>query len=309
MGVRRPSKERLHDALERLSAAEAQALAAEFLAPMVRRGTVQVRIAGVVCRLKVYPVGFEGWGVFRPTSSTEARLIRPARLQERRGYLDLLPLLRMIVCLRDGDQWLSTPAHRPDARFRREGLVPIRLVEEADPFAVVLARFDGAHCWYDGPDPRRDPGTAAYLRESLARMVEPEQLSRKGLTAEERAAYALNYLPRLEAEREARRDRIEERLRGALAHAGAVLREYQERGDVYRVAYEVDGRRHVSVVSRDDLSVQVAGICLSGRDRHFDLQSMVGVLREAEDGGSAVRVGDDGIPEDVYWNVHPPGRS
>jgi hypothetical protein len=33
---------------------------------------------------------------------------------------------------------------------------------------------------------------------------------------------------------------------------------------------------------------------------------MVGVLREAEGTGETVRIGDDGLPEDVYWNVHPP---
>jgi hypothetical protein len=308
MAVRRSSREHLLGVLERLAAAEDRAFAAEFLAPMVRCGTVRVRIDGVVCRLKVRPTRFEGWGVFRSTSAAEARLIRPAMLQERRNYLDLLPLLRMIVCRRDGDDWVAIPAQRSDARFGIEGLVPLRLIDEAEPFAAVLTRFDGAQCWYDGPDPRHDPGTSAYLRESLAGMVEPDRLSRKGLTAGERAAYAMCYIPRLEAEIEARRDRTEERLRGALAHAGAVLREYQERGDVYRVAYEVDGRRHLSVVARDDLSVQVAGICLSGRDRHFDLQSLVGVMREAEDYGAAVRIGDDSLPEDVYWNVHPPGR-
>ena len=185
-------------------------------------------------------------------------------------------------------------------------MIPIHLVEEAQPFEILLTRFDGARCWYEGPDPRRDPGTAAYLRESLARMVEPGQLSRPGLTAEERAAYLLNYAPRLEAEGQARRDRVEKRLRAALAHAGAEFREYQERGDVYRVAYEVNGRRHVSVVARDDLSVQVAGICLSGQDHRFDLQSMVGVLREAEWNGAAVRVGDGGLRADLYWQVHPP---
>jgi hypothetical protein len=180
---------------------------------------------------------------------------------------------------------LGISAHRADSRFRIEGLVPIRLVEEAQHFEVLLTRFDGTQCWYDGPDPRRDPGTAAYLRESLARMVEPSQLVRPGLTAEERVAYVLNYTTRLQAELEARRDRVEERLRAALAHAGAELREYQEWGDVYRVSYDVDGRRHGSIVARDDLSVQAAGICLSGQDGDFDLQSLVGVLREARGGG------------------------
>ncbi len=47
------SKKQLHETLERLAAAEERAFACEFLAPMLRGGVVQVRIAGVVCRFKV----------------------------------------------------------------------------------------------------------------------------------------------------------------------------------------------------------------------------------------------------------------
>ena len=134
-------------------------------------------------------------------------------------------------------------------------------------------------------------------------MVEPDQLSRPGLTAEECAAYAINYAPRLQAELEACRDRVEERLRAVLAHAGAEFKNYQERGEVYRVTYEVEGCRHTLVVAQNDLSVQVAGICLSGEDDHFDLQSLVGVLREAQGSHGFVRVGRDhrGMPEEDYW--------
>jgi len=299
---------RIRETLERLAKAEEQAFAGEFLAPAIPGGVVQIRIAGVACRLKIEPDDFEGWGVFRMKSPTTAELVRPARLAERRQYLQLLPLLRLVVCARDGNRWLGLPAHRADTRFRIDGLVHVRLIEEVQLFEVIQARFDGAQCLYDGPEPGHDPGAAAYLREALVGMVEPEQLNRPGLTAEERAAYAINYAPRLQAELEARRDRVEDRLRAALTHAGAELKDYQERLDVYRVTYEVDGRRHTSVIAQNDLSVQVAGICLSGQDRRFDLHSLVGVLREAHQGDALLRVGfeNDEMPEEVYWDVHPP---
>jgi hypothetical protein len=276
-------RKRVEEALDRLAAAEERAFASEFLAPMLRGGVVQVRIAGVICRLKVHRDDFEGWGVFRAVSPSTAELVRPAALAERRRYLELLPLLRLVLCLRDQSQWLAIPAHRADARFQIEGMIPVRLIEDAQLFEVIRARFDGAQCWYDGPEPRHDPGIAAYLRDALSAMVAPDELSRPGLTAEERAAYVSNYNPRLQAAIQAARDRVEERIRGALGHAGAAFRGYQEQGDVYRVTYEVDGLSHISVVDRRDLAVQAAGICLSGEDRRFDLQSLVGVLREARE--------------------------
>ncbi len=294
----------INDVLNRLAAAEEQFVGSEFLAPMPRGGVVQVRIAGVVCRLKVRPADFEGWGVFRATSHTAAELVRSARLAERQRYLELFPLLRLILCRKDRDAWLAIPAHRGDRRFQIQGLVPVRLVEEAQLFEVIESRFDGRHCWFERLDPRRNPGTAVYLREAFRGMLPPEPLSRPGLTAEERTAYALAYTQRLELER----DRTEDRLRQALAHAGAELVGYMERDDGYRVEYEVDGQRQVSVVSRDDLSVQVAGICLNGEDARFDLQTLVGVLREADEQGGVPRVGADnqGMQEEQYWDVHPP---
>lgn len=294
----------------RLAAAEERVFAGEFLAPMLRGGVAHVRIAGVVCRLRVEPPDFKGWGVFRPQSPTAAELVRPAGLAERQQYLELLPLVRMLVCGREADAWLAVPAHQADARFRFDGLIPVRLAEEVQMFEVLLTRFDGAHCWYEGPDPRHDPATAAFLREALGRLVAPERLSRSGLTAEERAAYARHYWARVKAEEEVQRDRTEERLRVALAHAGAEFRDYRDHGDVYRVTYHVDGQRHVSAVSRRDLSVRVAGICLSGHDHRFDLNSLVGVLREAHQAGAVLQVGDAnrGMTEGDYWNVHPPQR-
>ena len=300
----------INDALNRLVEAEEKFLASEFLAPAIRGGQVQMRIAGVICRLKIQPTDFEGFGVFRPKSHAEAQLVRPARLAERQRYLELFPIVRLIVAGRQDDMWLAIPAHRGDTRFQMEGMVPVRLVEEAQLFEVIQARFDGSQFWYAGSDPRWDPAMAAYLRQALEKMVTPDKLDRPGLTAEERQAYASNYWPRYETSEEARRSREENRLRQALEHAGAELRDYVERRDVYTITYEVDGQRHVSAISKNDLSVQVAGICLSGEDQKFDLQSLVGVIREAQEGNGLVRVGhqNQGMAEEQYWQVHPRQR-
>jgi hypothetical protein len=291
----------MRDLLDRLAAAEDRFLRSEFLAPAVRGAPVRVRIAGVVCGLRAEPAGFRGWGVWRPTSHTAARLARPASLAERQRYLELFPLVRLILCRRAGDHYLAIPAHQADGRFGFHGLVPVHLVEEAQPFEVVEARFDGARCWFERSDPRRDPAVATYLRRALLDGVPAEKLCRPGLTPEERTAYALVHGP-------AERDRTEGRLRRALAHAGAELKGYLERDDCFRVEYVVDGERHVSVVDKRNLSVQVAGICLSGEDGRFDLQSLVGVLREAQEDGAILRIGADneGMDEEQYWHVHPP---
>src|SRR5438132_7981026 len=295
------------DALNRLATAEARCLASEFLAPAIRNSRIQVRIAGVICALKVQPPDFEGWGLFRPESHSEARLVRPCRLAERQRYLELFPLVRLVLAGRLNDQWLAVPAHQADTRFRVEGIIPVRLVEDAQLFEVIESRFDGSQFWYAAADPRWDPATAAFLRQALDQMVHPDQLSRPGLTHEERAAYATNYWLRCEASEEARRSREEVRLRQAVEHAGGQLKGYLERQDVYTVTYEVDGQRHVSAVSKDDLSVQVAGICLSGEDEKFDLHSLVGVIREAQGEGGFVRVGPEnqGMAEEQYWRAHP----
>src|SRR5262249_40613934 len=268
----------LNDALARLAAAEDQFLQREFLAPVVRGAPVQVRIAGIICSLEIQPADFEGWGVFRPTSHTASTVVGQGTVGERERHLESLPLVRLMLAGQGEGEWRAVAAHRADSRFRIEGMIPVRLIEEAQLFEVIETRFDGAQFWYSGPDARRDPATAAYLRQQLELLTSPDTISRPGLTAEERTAYALNYWPRYEATEGARRSREEQRLRNALEHAGAELKEFIDRPAVYTVTYEVDGQRHVSAVAKKDLSVQVAGICLGGEDQNFDLQSLVGVI-------------------------------
>lgn len=295
---------RVLDLLDRLAAAEAEFLRREFLAPLPSGGTVHVGIAGAVCRLRVEPADFRGWGVFRPTGPTAAALVRPATLAERQDYLRLFPRVRLVVGRRRGRDWLGGPAHPGNPRAPADD-VPLWLAEEVEPFDVVEARGDGRHFWFDRLDSGHDPAAAAYLRDALRAQTPPAALSRPGLTPGERAVYARTLAEHLETDRRARRGQAEGRLRDALAHAGADLHDFLERDDSYRVTYRVGGRRHVSVVRRDDLTVEVAGVCLAGADRRFDLQSLAGVLRQAV---HVLRVGRDngGIAEEQYWQIHPP---
>jgi hypothetical protein len=300
----------LRQMFDRLAAEEDGFLRRELLAPVPAGGRVRVRLAGVVCTLRVTPDDFRGWGVFRPRSLAEAELLRPATLAERRAYLDLLPRVSLLLIEpaggddNPGGVWEGLPAHAGGGRLRLDGAVPVHFVDGGERFEPIRGRFDGAVVWHDGTDPAGDPATAAALRQALAEERPPDDLTRPGLTPEQRAAYRLVFEQRREARRRAERATVEGRLRLALAHGGADLVSYAERDGGYRVTYTLDGRRYVSAVD-GRLNVQTAGICLSGHDRRFDLGSLVGVLREAE--GGAPVVGPGGISEADYRRIHPPG--
>jgi hypothetical protein len=279
----------IDDILNRLEAAENDFLQREVLAPVLPGRGVIVRIAGIVCTLRVTGKRFTGWGVLRPETLKTAKLIRPATLAETAAYLKLFPALRLIAVAREGHQWYALPASQGEKGIQLNGPVPVLLAEAGiQLFETVFARFDGHFFWYERRDNRRNPALAAYLREALDAGTATEDLRRSGLSAEERAAYGWARTLVAEAERAG----IVGRLASALAHAGGRLIAFTERDDSYTVAYLVGDERSVSTVRKSDLSVLTAGICLSGQDARFDLTSMVSVMREAS-GQPIPRYGDE----------------
>lgn len=279
----------IDDILNRLEAAENDFLQRDVLAPVLPGRGVIVRIAGIVCTLRVRGTRFTGWGVLRPQTLQTAALLRPAGLAEIAAYLGLFPALRLIVVAREGHQWYALPASTGEKGIQLNGAAPVLLAEAGiQPFETVIARFDGHFFWYERRDTRRNPALAAYLRDALDAGTPTADVRKPGLSAEERAAY--DWARTLVAEAE--RAGVVGRLAAALAHAGGRLIAFTERDDSYTVAYLVDGARSVSTVRKSDLSVLTAGICLSGQDASFDLTSMVSVMREAA-GQSIPRYGDD----------------
>ena len=202
----------IEDILNNLEAAEQAFEGSHFLAPIVGQGKVRtrvrVRIAGVICQLAItqgLTRDFHGWAVLQALSTSEAAFVREAGLAEVTAYLKLFPSVCLILCEAGRDRWLAFPAHLGDRRFQIQGLVTLWLPEEGlRPFETVTTRFDGSLFWYERRDPSRDPALAGYLRDQLVQRddrglpVTPEALHKRGLSAEERAAYWLVHARLLE---------------------------------------------------------------------------------------------------------------
>ncbi len=258
------------DLIDRFGREEDAFLRTEFLAPVAGPGKVRVRIAGIVCEMAVRDPK-PGMQVLKPVSMKEAAIVREASRAEAKRYLGLFPRARLVATLLHGGTWMGLSAGAAPKGVRVEGLVPIALASSLRAFETAVVRFDGALFLHEASD---RPAEAAALREALAR--NEEEPSRKGLTAEERAAYARA----LEFRREMEKSADERRLERALALAGADLSAFEEGHGRFTVSFRVDGRAYASIVSKLDLTVLSSGICLSGRDRDFDLTSLVSVLRE-----------------------------
>ena len=283
--------------LAKFASKEANFLDHQFVAAK-RTGEcrVGVRIAGVICRLRVHPRGFEGVGIFQPSSHTDAQLVREATLAERSRYHHLLPRLTLIIVGRHGVNWYGRPANQSGQRVRVHGNVPIQLALDVQTFDTVHARFDGQSCWFEEVDMSTSPVLAARLRDELEAGRSSRDLRIAGLTPELRAAYEelfqQRYAPKpvANANATARRplehpiDEVRDRIETSLSHAGAELIDYSEHRDGYRVTYSVDGQRHISSLDKSALTVQSAGFCLSGLDDQFDLASLIGVVREGAAG-------------------------
>ena len=263
--------------MQKLAAAEDHFVGSQFMSPVIRNAPVRVRIEGVIVNLRVErPKRFEGWGIFRANSFKTARRVREPSLEEKDRYLKLFPAIRLVVCQREDDRFYGILANK-DNRFTINSTVPINLPEDIQVFETVVARFDGAHFWFETIDMSANPAVAVFLQEQLAKETDPDKLKMPGLVPGDRAAYAIAFIRRMEL----KKDQKEEKIKDALRRANAEFRSYVDRGDTYTVEYIVDGETHRSTIAANDrLDVHTAGICLAGGDRSFDLQSLVAVIRQ-----------------------------
>jgi hypothetical protein len=273
----------IHILLNQIAQDEAQLQSTQFLAPCIKGRRVRTRVAGMVYTFTPVPQTFEGWGIFQPLNPQTAKLIEAADLPQIAAYLEHLPSIRLWLANRLQKQtWLAYPVNAADMRQRFQGVRPVRvhLVTEGHVFDQVIARWGGNACWFEDIDRRADPMVSEQLRAALKIFTPVEELQFKGITPEMRSLYEL-VMQRTEGFPQPQRD--EQRLRQALKIGGGQLVQFQDRGEYWTVDWTTaDQTPHTSAIAKDDLTVVSSGICLSGRDRDFDLQSLVGVMEGQE---------------------------
>jgi hypothetical protein len=273
--------------LEQLALEEQQFRSTQFLAPCVNGGRVRTRVAGMVCTFTPKPRQFEGWGIFQVQTDTTAALVEEADSFQIAEYLEHFPQFRLRLAYRlRGQTWLGYPVSEADLRQRLlqggGGVKPIsvHLVTEGGTFETIVTRFDGQAWWFDQIDRRADPEVVDRLKSPLKQLTAIEDLRFPGITPEMRTVYDL-VSQRTAGFSPPHRDG--RRLQNALKVGGGDLHEFQDRGDYWTVEWTTgNGERHTSAIAKTDLTVISSGICLSDRDRDFDLQSLVGVIENRD---------------------------
>jgi hypothetical protein len=268
--------------LSQLAVREGQLLDTQFLAPCVRGGKVRTRVSSMIYTFQPQPRKFEGWAIFQPVNEKIAAVIEEPSLPQLAEYLQLLIPLRLLLAFPlQGQTWLAYPVNESDAKQRTGNAkpVPVYLVNEGSQFEQIVARWDGHSWWFEEIDRRADPLPSEELKAALKKSILPEEVRFKGMTPSMRTVYELacqntkDFDPKVSDEK---------RLQAALKMGGGELREFRDRADYWLVEWTSGtGESHSSAIAKSDLTVISAGICLSGEDRKFDLQSLVGVVEDS----------------------------
>lgn len=269
--------------LDRLVEQENSLPTTQFIAPCVKGGRVRTRVAGMVYTFVPKPRKFEGWGIFQPIDAKTAEAIEEADLIQTSEYLQQFPAFRLRLAGRLKQKtWLAYPINETDLKQRTQQIKPaiVNLVGEGSVFEQIIARFDGQAWWFEELDRRCDLEVVDRLQESYKQLALASELNFKGITPEMRTVY---HLATQQNEAFSPHRSAEKRLQKALEIGGGQLQQFQDRGDYWTVEWTTaDGENHTSAIAKNDLTVMSSGICLSGRDRDFDLQSLVGVMEERE---------------------------
>lgn len=292
--------------LNKLASQERALLETKIFAPYVKNGTnILLRINGTVYKLKTSKFKQDGFGIFRATDANHARRLRAANISEVSEYLQLLPKAEFIL-IHKHDRWLAYPAnqHSFKQKFNKEpDLLTILMADNVEILDSIEARFDGFNFWYENTKIPENAEIREKLRESI---ITQEYKLPTNLDYSLLAEEAKSFKFACDFHREANKPPLEKQLNKEFEKVGASVDRYIERGTNVEVQWKDNHTKktYTSVLNKDTFSVVTAGICLSGGDKKFDLQSLVSVCREGEQGHRIVHVGNGGMDEGNYWDTY-----
>jgi hypothetical protein len=267
------------DLISDLGNKEARITKQVFISPVFTNRLVATRVDGLRYTF-LLPKTPPGWYRIRPVNKKEARIDGPAELHEIEDYLKHLGRIRIVIALKKNQTYQGIPEKSNRYGFNQADVLPVFLCDDTvNEFDQIIARYDGINLWFERIDQMNDPAKADYLRSCVEKFTEPEQIRFKGLTLEEKQAYAVRTI----LDRKLVEDRKTALLKRDIQFAGGYFIRFEERKDHYTVTYNVDGQQYTSRVTKDPKrTVLSAGLCLSGTDSSFDLKSLVTVIREAQ---------------------------
>lgn len=271
--------------LQSLISQEQQLTSQIFLAPALPGQPITVRLNNLLYRFD-NSQGYEGWGIFQPTSTKSVKKLEAADPIKVAQYLQLFTTMRLILVypLR-GQTWLAYPQY-PEVFTRHTQRQPqpveVHLVTGGEKLLPITARYDGKLFWYEGRDSRSDIVLYSRLQDLFRRQETEFRLPQ--ITPPMITAYTLA----AQQDETFHQDRTEMLLRNAFLQGGGHFISYVDEGPFWRVKWSTsDGTEHNSTLNKD-LSVITAGICLAGTDRTFDVQSLVNVVERRHESSSYV---------------------
>lgn len=268
---------KISNLFNKLAAAEQQFFSGEILSP-VYKCPILVKIEGVITTLKT---DRDGWGVFTTADGKNATFKREPTIRERDSYLSLFPQLSfMVVALGDVLQGIQVS----NSNITLNGITPIFLPDTVEQFDVIFCRFTGRQLWFESINRRYPRRIISELKDALEKNVVPKNVSVSGISEKERTAYQILYNNKVKGLME----NDEFRFKDAVYRGGGEFLSYRKQGESYRVSYSVDGERYTSTFDKN-MMTQSAGICLNGTDGRYDVQSLIGVIREGQDNGLIYR--------------------
>jgi hypothetical protein len=295
--------------LDSMVSQESAVVGTQVLSPVfANTKKVNTRISNIVVMLTAEAVPRKVrkgpiFGCFEVKSMTTAQFIREGTDLELAAYVQRLPQTRLILVERKNGVWIAAPAFSTAqstvVTLDQKARVPVLFgADTLERFDTVEAGFDGRMFLYAGNSVLQTPQLPSRLRFEVARadsLVPASKLILNGLTEDYRSVYeqVTNDLVKKRVET------TEDKLRKNVQHGGGTFISYTEQQDTFVVTYEVAGVSHRSTVRQNDLGVVSSGVCLSGRDRDFDLSSLVTVMKERSQRGIRYD-GDPGHGRDGY---------